>query len=123
MNILDRELKPWLHGAVCVLLGFCVLWAMMTFPKLHFVLVDGVNNALYYPEKPAMELRNIVKYSSNWVLERSSLQERVTRLELTNRAMSEELQKAGIKVSLPRRARSRQRSRSAIPMTGGRSSG
>ncbi len=99
MNILDRELKPWLHGAVSVLLGFCVLWAMITFPELHFTLVDGVNNALYHPEKPAMELRNIVKYSSNWVLERSSLQEKVTRLELANRVMSEELQKAGIKVS------------------------
>ena len=99
MNILDRELKPWLHGAVSVLLGFCVLWAMITFPELHFTLVDGVNNVLYHPEKPAMELRNIVKYSSNWVLERSSLQEKVTRLELANRVMSEELQKAGIKVS------------------------
>ena len=98
MNILDRELKPWLHGVVSVLLGFCVLWAMINFPELHIAMVDGVNNVLYYPEKPAIELRNIVKYSSNWVLERSSLQERVTRLELANRAMTEELQKSGIKV-------------------------
>ena len=98
MNILDRELKPWLHGVISVLLGFCVLWIMITFPELHYTFVDGVNNILYYPEKPAMELRNIVKYSSNWVLERSSLQERVTKLELANRAMSEEFQRSGIKV-------------------------
>ena len=94
MNILDRELKPWLHGAVCVLLGFCVLWAMMTFPNLYFVLVDGVTTRLL-SRKPAMELRNIVKCSSNCSRDRA---QRVTRLELTNRAMSEELQKV-IKVS------------------------
>ncbi len=102
MNILDRELRPWLHGVISVLLGFCVLWAMITFPELHNTFVDGVNNILYYPEKPAIELRDIVKYSSNWVLERSSLRERVTKLELQNRAMSEELQKAGIKVPVPK---------------------
>lgn len=102
MNILDRELKPWLHGAISVLLGFCVLWIMMTFPELHLTFVNSINNILYYPEKPAIELRNIVKYSSNWVLERSSLQERVTKLELANRAMSEELQRANIKVPIPK---------------------
>ena len=102
MNILDRELKPWLHGVISVLLGFCVLWAMITFPELHNTFVDGVNNILYYPEKPAIELRDIVKYSSNWVLERSSLRERVTKLELQNRAMSEELQRAGIQIPVPK---------------------
>jgi rod shape-determining protein MreC len=102
MNILDRELKPWLHGVISVLLSFCVFWAMITFPELHHTFVDGVNNILYYPEKPAIEMRDIVKYSSNWVLERSSLRERVTKLELENRAMSAELQKAGIKVPVPK---------------------
>lgn len=98
MNILDRELKPWLHGVISVLLALCVLWIMISFPETHRSMVDGVNSLLYYPEKPAIELRNIIKYSSNWVLERSSLQERVTKLEMANRAMSEELQKANIKV-------------------------
>lgn len=98
MNILDRELKPWLHGVISVLLGFCILWSMIKFPELHYTLVDGVNNILYYPEKPAIELRDIVKYSSNWMLERSSIQERVTKLELANRAMSEELQLLGIEL-------------------------
>ncbi|MDD4159875.1 MAG: rod shape-determining protein MreC [Synergistaceae bacterium] len=102
MNILDRELKPWLHGVVSVLLGFCVLWSMITFPELHFTFVDGVNSILYYPEKPAIELRNILKYSSNWVLERASLQERVTELEHTNRALSEEMQRSGIKIFVPK---------------------
>ena len=85
-----------------MLLGFCVLWAMITFPELHNTFVDGVNNILYYPEKPAIELRDIVKYSSNWVLERSSLLERVAKLELQNRAMSEELQRAGIQIPVPK---------------------
>jgi len=101
MNILDREMKPWLHGIVAVLLGFCLLWVTITFPALHYTLVDYVNKSLYYPEKPAMELRNIIKFSSNWVLERSTLQERVSKLELTNRSMAEQLLKAGIKPQRP----------------------
>ncbi len=61
---------------------------MITFPELHNTFVDGVNNILYYLKKPAIELRDIVKYSSNWVLERSSLRERVTKLELQNRCQN-----------------------------------
>lgn len=101
MNIFDRELKPWLHGIASVMLGFCLLWAMITFTTLHYNLVDYVNKILYYPEKPIMGLRNIIKYSSNWVLERSTLQERVSKLELTNRSMTEQLLKVGIKPMLP----------------------
>lgn len=97
MNILDREMKSWLHGIAAVMLGFCFLWVMITFPTLQYTLVDCVNKILYYPEKPAIELRNIIKYSSNWVLERSTLQERVSKLELNNRSMTEQLLKAGIK--------------------------
>ena len=99
---MDRELRPWLHGVVSVLLGFFVLLTMISFPSLHYVFVDGVNTILYYPEKPSIELRNIVKYSSNWVLERASLQERVSKLELANQRMSEALQRTGVAVPVPR---------------------
>ena len=101
MNILDREMKPLLHGIVAVLFGFCLLWAMITFPKMHNTLVDYVNKILYYPEKPAIELRNIIKYSSNWVLERSTLQDRVSKLELANRSMAAQLLNASIKPISP----------------------
>lgn len=96
MRVLDRELRPWLHGAVSVLLGMCFLWVMMSFPPLHYSLVDGVNSLLYYPEKPIMELRNIVKYSSNWVLERATLRDRVLSLESENQKMAEALMRAAI---------------------------
>lgn len=102
MNILDRELRPWRHGVISVLLGLFILWIMISQPGVKHFFVDAVNNILCYPEKPAIEMRNIVKYSSNWVLERSSLQERVSKLELSNRAMSEELQKAAIKMPVPK---------------------
>jgi len=98
MRIAGRETRPWLHGAVSVLAGFVMLWAMTSFPVLNYRLVDMLNMALYYPETPFMQLRGIIKYSSNWVLERASLQEKVSQLELKNRAMSEALQKAGVKV-------------------------
>lgn len=98
MHILDRELRPWLHGIICVLLSLCVMWTVISFQNLHYSLVDGVNNILYYPEKPFMELRNIVKYSSNWILERASLRERVSILELRNQQMSEALQQSGVVV-------------------------
>ncbi len=102
MRIMDRELKPWLHGVVSVLLGFILLWTMTAFPVMNYRFLDIVNNLLYYPEKPFMQLRSLIKYSSNWVLERSSLQERVSQLELKNRVMSEALQKAGIIMPAPK---------------------
>jgi len=103
LRIINRELtKPWLHGVISVLLGVFILLAMISFPSLHYIFVDSVNTILYYPEKPSMELRNIVKYSSNWVLERASLQERVSKLEIENQRMSEALQRSGVVLPAPR---------------------
>ncbi len=102
MALWDKEQKPWLHGTITVLLGFFILWVMVLMPKLHFVLVDGVNTLLYYPERPAMQLRNIVKYSSNWVLKRATLNERVEDLERRNQSLAEELQRKSIPIPAPK---------------------
>ncbi len=94
MKGLAREVRPWLHSAVAVLLGIVVLLILMALPGAQRALVNGMNAVLYYPEKPAFEIRNIVTFSSNWVLERKSLQERVSSLEIKNFQMSEALQRA-----------------------------
>lgn len=98
MIMMTGEQRTWLHGFVAVLLGFCLLWTMTALPGVKYAALDFVNAALYYPEKPFMELRQLIKFSSNWVLERASLNERVQQLELQNRQLTEALQKAAIKI-------------------------
>lgn len=98
MALWDKERKPWLHGVISLLLGFFILWTMLAAPKLNHFLVDGVNSTLYFLEKPLMELRNIVRYSSNWVLERVTLQERVAKLEMENHTLAAALQEVFVKV-------------------------
>ena len=68
MQIANRELKPWYHGAVAFILGVVVLLLMFAFPKGQLFFVDAVNTVLYYPERPVMELRNVIKLSGNWIL-------------------------------------------------------
>ncbi len=99
MRGLSREVRPWFHGVAATLIGIVALLMLMALPNFKRLLVDGMNIILYYPEKPAFELRNIVKFSSNWVLERKSLQERVTALEMKNFQMSAALQKSHAGVS------------------------
>lgn len=104
MNLRDREGKPWLHGIFSALMGLFILWIMLFVPSLQLFLVDTVNNGLYILEKPAMELRNIVRVSSNWVLERASLQERADQLELENQALKDTL--ARLQVTEPQQRES-----------------
>lgn len=98
MALWDKERKPWLHGVFSVFLGLFVLWVMLSAPRVQIFFVDSVNSALYFMEKPAMEMRNIVRIGSNWVLERASLHERVDQLELKNMALTEAMNRAGIEV-------------------------
>lgn len=98
MALWDKERRPWLHGILSVLLGCFILWTMLSVPRLHYFFVDRVNSALYFVEKPFMELRGIVSYSSNWVLERATLQERVGQLEMRNQVLAETLQTASVTV-------------------------
>ena len=98
MPMMNGEQRTWLHGCISVLMGLCLLWTMTAAQPIKYAAVDVVNTVLYYPEKPFMELRMLLKFSSNWVLERASLNERVSQLELENRQLSEALQKASVKV-------------------------
>ena len=90
--------KPWMHGLISIILGSMLLFIMMRSPMLHRVSVDTVSRILYFPEKPVFKLRNIIKFSSNWLLERASYQGRIEELEKKNFSMSEALQKARIEM-------------------------
>lgn len=104
MNLLEREGKIWLHGILSAIIGLFVLWIMLLAPSLHMFLVDKANKALFWVEKPALELRTVVRISSNWILERASLHERAYQLELENQALKAALVKAGIKEPQEREA-------------------
>lgn len=104
MNLRDREGKPWLHGIFSAIMGLFILWVMLLAPSLQMFLVDTVNNVLFFVEKPALELRTIVRVSSNWVLERASLQERAYQLELENQALKATLMESAIKEPQEREA-------------------
>ena len=92
MRFIGREARPWFGGVISVVAGAAVLLVMLSAPSLKYAAVECVNTALAYPEKPALYIRNIVKLSGNWVLERATLNERVERLELERQALAEALQ-------------------------------
>lgn len=92
--------KPWMHGLISIILGLMLLFIMMRSPMLHRVSVDTVSRILYFPEKPVFKLRSVIKFSSNWILERAGYQDRIESLEKENFSMSAALQKAGIATSL-----------------------
>lgn len=96
---LNKSQSPLLHGFIAVLLGlFFILSAVASKDTRHFE-VDVVNSILAYPERPALKLRDAVKYGSNWLLERKGLKARVTALELRNRELVEALQRENIPLS------------------------
>ena len=102
MRFIGREARPWFGGVISVVAGAAVLLVMLSTPSLKYAAVECVNTALAYPEKPALYIRNIVKLSGNWVLERATLNERVERLELERQALAEALQRAGAVPAAPR---------------------
>lgn len=102
MPFLSRESRPWLSGLLAVLAGTALLLFMTAVPDARHVAVECVNSALMYPEKPVLYVRNIIKFSGDWVLERATLNERVRRLELENQALTESLQRAGITPTPPK---------------------
>ena len=102
MRFIGREARPWFGGVISVVAGAAVLLVMLSAPSLKYAAVECVNTALAYPEKPALYIRNIVKLSGNWVLERATLNERVERLELERQALAEALQRAGAVPAAPR---------------------
>lgn len=102
MSLFGREGRPWICGVVSVFLGLAMLFLTTLLPSVKYFSVECVNSALSYPEKPVLYVRNIIKLSGNWVLERAGLNERVEKLELKNQALAEALQRAGIKEPAPK---------------------
>ena len=98
MRPLNKIYKPWIHGLITVILGSMLLFVMMRAPSIHRMSVNAISRILYYPEKPVFELRNIIKFSSNWLLERASYQDRIEILEKEKFAMTEAIQKSKIPV-------------------------
>lgn len=96
MSLWDKERRTWLHGIIASLLGLLILWVMLAFPALHHFSVDSVNNVLGFLEKPAVDLRAVISFGSDWVLESATLQERVGQLELENQALLETLQRSSV---------------------------
>lgn len=96
MRLTGREWRPWISGAASVIAGIIILFTTISIPYVKHISVESVNMALAYPEKPILWLRNLVKLSGNWVLERATLNERVERLELERQALAEALQRSGI---------------------------
>lgn len=88
-----------MHGLISVLLGLFFILNSIASKDTCYFGVDTVNSILAYPERPALKLRDAVKYGSNWLLERKSLKARVIALELRNRELAEALQRKNIPFS------------------------
>ncbi|MDR3076623.1 MAG: rod shape-determining protein MreC [Synergistaceae bacterium] len=98
------KLNPILvNSLVAVFCGLMSMWFSHTFSDSAKGVADRVNSVLYYPETPARELRSLVQLADNWVMERSSLQERAQLLEQENIALRMALQRQGVQqpVSAP----------------------
>lgn len=76
--------------------GAVVLFSVTTFNLSHNVVTDTINRVLFYPEYPAMKIRDFMRFSEDWILERKTLKERVEKLEMENRALSESLERKEI---------------------------
>ena len=91
------KLNPILVNVMLALIcSLLLLWAHSAYPPRVAALVDKVGNALSYPERPAQEIRNVVRSAHNWMIERKSLQERNTELEVENLALRTSLQRLGV---------------------------
>lgn len=90
---MTSKLNPVLVNALLALCcGLLLMWTAFAFPQFAQRMVDATGAVLYYPEKPALELRAIVQAASNWVMERKSLQDRNRELEVENLALRTLLQ-------------------------------
>ena len=89
------KLNPILVNSLLALLcGLLLLWSSFAFPGPVRMLADKWGAALYVPELPALELRMLVQATGNWVMERKSLQDRNSELEIENLALRTALQQA-----------------------------
>jgi len=91
-----QDIKAGIYGIATVLLSVVVYFFMINFPNVRYGTIDAVNKLLFIPEYPFRATRDLIQYGSNWMLERESLKQRISRVEMTNRVQAEALQKAGI---------------------------
>ncbi len=97
-NVVNEDLKVTVCGVISLAVGILLYCVMNFFPVVRYFAIDSANKLLYIPEYPFSATRDLVKYGSNWVLERKTLQQQLARLEAMNRVQAEALQKAHVSV-------------------------
>lgn len=95
---LNQDVKIAIYGGVSIILATVVFFVMSAFPVLKYHTIDAVNKILFIPEYPFSATRDLIKYGSNWMLERETLRQQLSRVEAQNRAQAEALQKCGIAI-------------------------
>lgn len=92
----EQDIKTGIYGIISILLSLVVYFFMAGFPNIRYMTIDAVDKVLFIPEYPFRITRDLIQYGSNWMLERNSLKQRISRVEIINRVQAEALQKAGI---------------------------
>ena len=95
-DTIDQDIKIAICGAISVLFAGIVFLSCSLLPEMRYAAINVVNKVLFVPEYPFSATRDLLKYGSNWVLERETLKQQLTRLEALNRAQAEALQRAKI---------------------------
>jgi rod shape-determining protein MreC len=73
----------WLHGLASTAVGALLVWASLG-SVLAREMTDLAGQLLYWPERPALELRLLLKGATAWVVERKSLNDRLAEVEREN---------------------------------------
>jgi len=97
----EQDIKIAIYGILTVAVAAVVYLFAVNFPNIRYGAIDTVNKILFIPEYPFRATRDVIQYGSNWMLERESLKERLSRVEATNRVQAEALQKAAITTAAP----------------------
>ena len=97
-NVVSEDIKIIISGVLLLILAVIIYIALSYMPSVRYFAIDGVNKLLFVPEYPFSAARDLLKYGSNWMLERETLREQLARFEAQNRVQAAALQKAGIVV-------------------------
>lgn len=97
----EQNIKIGIYGMLTVAVAAIVYLFTINFPTIRYGAIDAVNKILFIPEYPFRATRDVIQYGSNWMLERETLKERISRVEALNRIQAEALQKAAITPAAP----------------------
>jgi len=92
----EQDIKIGIYGIFTIVIAVVVYFLAVSFQGMRYGAIDAVNKMLFIPEYPFRAGRELIQYGSNWMLERETLQERISRVEAINRVQAEALQKAAI---------------------------